>query len=375
MSVDANTWIPDHQLDNVSSLGFVNQLITEVLDSYFAYIDGDGPIRLEPVTDERREYVTVKGVKPVPTALSRRAATVIEDLRAVLEHVLMAELEATLGRPMTSKEEKAIELPHFATREALIRWSKDKRRSTLHQLHEGSPFFDRIDKLQPYNRTARPDLHPLHLLADLSNESKHRRPLKIGVLLGHSFAENGHPDFESGTQITAPLQPGDVVGSSPLRTKLVAAIYPNVCIRLPGTEKWSNLVSLLRDIESWTRTIAVPTLVVGTHENLPPISAGIDVSHGYDDVRLAIASADPQSAVEVSQGRIMIESMRRSLPELLMAMPAHPSRDVILPYVDSLEDGKVQEIVMTITSLRTEPYALMSYCAQIGDEIRASFSG
>lgn len=155
-------------------------------DTYFSYIDslGDGSIRMMRTSDTEREFVAVKGVVPVPTLLRGRVANVIEELRTVVEHVLMTAVEAALGRDMSSREQAAIEMPHRDSPEKLIAWAGDRRRSSLGPIHTGGDLFGRLDALQPYDRTARPELHPLSLIAEFSNETKHRRPLRIAVLSG-----------------------------------------------------------------------------------------------------------------------------------------------------------------------------------------------
>ena len=372
MTVDASAWVPDRQLDNVASLGFVNHLLGEVHDTYFAYVDGlgDGPIKMMRTSDKEREFVTVKAIVPVPTLLRGRVAKAIEELRAVLEHVLMSEVEAALGRSMTSKEQLAVEMPHRDSHAKLVAWSADKRRSTLSPIHAEGDLFDRLDALQPYNRAARPELHPLSLIAEFSNETKHRRPLRIAVLPGHIHAEGADTQFEPGVQLASPLQPGDVLGSVPLGVKALISVFPSVCIWLPETGEWRNLISTLRDLEAWVRTVAVPTLITGSHRNLPTINAGIDVIGGYDDLRVAIAGAAPVSATETGAERIMLETMKRDLPYLLAALPGRPGPDVIWAFVESLDDERIRDITLTFVSLRDGLPALGAFCAQLELEMR-----
>lgn len=65
------------------------------------------------------------------------------------------------------------------------------------------------------------------------------------------------------------------------------SVFASVCIWLPQTGEWSNLISTLRDLDSWVPTTAIPTLVTGSYRNLPTINAGIDVIDGDDDMRIA----------------------------------------------------------------------------------------
>jgi hypothetical protein len=116
--------------------------------------------------------------------------------------------------------------------------------------------------------------------------------------------------------------------------------------------------------------VAVPTLITGSHRNLPTINAGIDVIGGYDDLRVAIAGAAPVSATETGAERIMLETMKRDLPYLLAALPGRPGPDVIWAFVESLDDERIRDITLTFVSLRDGLPALGAFCAQLELEMR-----
>ena len=112
MSGDRNyAWLPDHQLPIASTLAHSNTLIAFVGDLLFDYLKDPGPFELASVDDDTLEHVVARSIAPLPEAISRFSADAMTQLRAALEHALYAQVEQQLGRPLTAKEGRWIEMP------------------------------------------------------------------------------------------------------------------------------------------------------------------------------------------------------------------------------------------------------------------------
>jgi hypothetical protein len=364
---DASTWLPDHQLEQATSLGHANLTFNNLLDIYYGYIEND-PIDLMPGLNGGREEIRVKHVKPIPPTVSRGASNFLNELRDALEHTVYAEVEHLLGRPLSEKEGETIELPHRDSREMLVKWSKDKRRSTLTPLHEGGVVFERIERLQPYHRVATPLEHPLRLLASLTNRSKHRKPPQLRVFAGPVYTHDSKARHLAVVLQSEPLQPNDVLATVPRGMYMEVGVTPDICIETPLG--WQNFFSTLRDVEEWVRLLAMPILITGEYENLLPINPGMDVLKGYTDLREALEISSAQSAADAGSERMMAETLRRSLPDTIELLPSKPNRELAESFTGSLD---YSEMLVVLNGFRAAASAedLLTHIYELERRVRA----
>lgn len=369
MTIESAAWVPPHQLENISGFGYTNDLLRRVFDIYFDY-NNDSPIEPASRIEGAREVVYVKRIRPAPMGLVHGLGSALEGLRDRVENTLMAELEALLGRNLTKKEAKAVEVPHLNSHGALLAWSNAKRRSTLHPLHQGGALFDRVERLQPYHRVQDPERHPLRMLAELTNELKHQRPLKVAVLLAQIHAGSDTERLHIPNRSNAPLQPNNVLCNAPTDREIELAIFPNIAVRLPHVGTWTNLIGLLGGLERWTREVAVPVLITGGHEGLEPIRAGIDILNSYDNLKDSLRAAHSITALDELDQRLMIGTMRQDLPGLLASLPAGFGSGSIDAFIRTLDDDAVRDIIARLEQTRNSIPGLLQFVDELEKDIR-----
>lgn len=285
--------------------------------------------------------MTVVAVAPLPAAVARYAADALTQLRAVIEHTIYAEVEHQLGRALDENEARRVEMPAGTSEDAFADWLKSRRRPELPPLRDGTPLVRRLRALQPYQRRDF-DNHPLRVLAEHTNLAKHRMPAVAATLLGAVTLDVHVPEFVIATGPDRPIQAGDVLVSGPPQTRVPLSVWPKVSIRRPHTDTWHVLMKELGEVEEWVRTVAIPHLVTGTHD-VDPLPPQLDTMIGYDDVRAALSWSGQMPAAERAMRRIQAGVAREGLAETLALHPRQVSTDVILAWLDTLDDDQVLE--------------------------------
>jgi len=345
-----NDWLPAHQDHLLYTLAHADESIEKACSVIYDYVRAD-PLRLEGRIREGREQVILSSIAPIPQSVPRDAANAINELRNALEHALSSEVEHLMGRSLELAEAKAIEMPIPKGSAELARWFKDKRRGTLTVLHADGTLGKRIAELQPPFGTDEDAVHPLRVLTEHSNLSKHRKPAEYALRLGRIV-----PDFDvDGLEAAVyaddtPMRAGDVLASVPRGTNLPMDIWPHVGIRRPHTGKWVVLSRELLMLEAWVRTVALPVLIVGTSD-VEPIPPHLDTSRAYGTHLEALSSAQPVPAAERLGLRLAGSVLREQLPYFFkLALPDTPAAEVD-QFVANLSDTRALEILQRFTNI------------------------
>lgn len=343
-------WLPAHQEHLLYTLAHADDVIDRVCKVIFDYVRAE-PLGLESRVGDGREDVVLSSVAPVPQSVPRDAAAAINELRNALEHALSAEAAHLLGRPLEAAEAQAIEMPVLKGEAALAGWFNHGRRRSLPVLHADGVLGKRIAELQPPFGSDQDAGHPLRVLAEHSNLSKHRRPAEYGLRLGRIS-----PDFDvDGLEALdypddKPMRAGDVLVSVPEGTYVPMDIWPTVGIRRPHTGKWVVLSHELLMLEVWVRTVALPTLIIG-NSDVEPIPPHLDISRAYETHMDALSSARAVPAAERLGLRLAGSVLRERLPEFFqLALPDAPHEDVE-HFVGNLSDTATLEILHRFTNI------------------------
>lgn len=332
-------WLPDHQLATALTLGHADEVAGRLNDLLFDYVAAE-PLGLESVFDDNLCRVTVTSVAPLPPAIARLSADVLTQLRAAIEHAIYAEVEAGLGRKLTTEEESRIEMPAKVTPAGFDEWLKQRRRKDLAPLREGAELVKRMRRLQPYERTD-VDQHPLRVLAQHTNLAKHRTPAVAAVQLGQVATwPLGNPEVLVGARGT-PLEVGTVLATGPKYKRVELSIYPQVAIRRPHTGEWMVVAKEIGNLAKWVRTVALPVIVTGKAKAEPPLPPQIDTTKGWADERDALRAGGPDPAERRFEARLQVQTVRRGMPEILATLPEPPDPAVIQQWVDGLSDDQV----------------------------------
>ncbi|WP_328437254.1 hypothetical protein OHA71_08365 [Streptomyces sp. NBC_00444] len=364
------SWLPDHHLHVVATLAHVDHTIDRALRLTHDYTER-GPITFAEVVTGDRVEVVVKALAPLPEAIPRLVADALTQLRAALEHTLYAEVEASLGRPLTDEEARGIEMPATTDAGALAKWFRDGRRRRLPPLHVGTPLAQRIEQLQPFqHRDA--DEHPLRLLAMYTNLAKHRTPAVAATRLGAVYPDDPRSDLTVALPLKPrpqpgdglPLREGDVLASAPRGARIPFSVVPTVSLQRPHTGVWVIAAHELDLLEQWVRTIAIPVLVTGNYKvsRLPP---QLDIAVGHKDLRAELATAGRTPAVVRARDRIAAVSARAGLVEVLAPSLGGPEAKTVRIWLDSLDDETVVEHVVRLGGLRGQPHELVSVCHEL----------
>jgi hypothetical protein len=311
-------------------------------DVLHGYVGPPGPLALETVAAGNQARVRVKAVAPLPAAISRYAAAALNELRGALEHVLFAEVEHQLGRPLSDAEGRLIEMPAAARPGAFEDWTGHRRRLQLRPLRPGTPLIARIRGLQPFESDDA-DGHPLRLLVDYTNHAKHRAPAVAATRIGAVV-----PDVSAaGLRVTEwgqfrPIEPGDVLASGPAHVSVPLSIFPVVSLRRPRAGTWHVLMTELGDLANWVRTVAVPRLVAG-RDDVDPLPPQLDTTVGHEDLREALRDAGTATAAERFFRRLDAMMAREALPEILALHPDRPDPALLASWAATLTDDQVLE--------------------------------
>ena len=361
------SWLPEHHLGVAATLSHVDELVSRAGEALYGYLKPPGPLELATVADGPLAHVTVAGVAPLPTAAARYAADALTQLRAAIEHSMYAEVEHQLARPLTAREARSIEMPACASEADFSTWLRHGSRKGLAPLREGAPLVQRMRDLQPYHRRDH-DNHPLRVLAEHTNLAKHRTPAVAATLLGLVKLDEDHPDVHvaaanSSSEEDRPVRAGDVLVSGPRFVQVPVSIWPKVCIQRPHTGTWHVFMHELGELEAWVRRIAVPMLIIGTHD-VDPLPPQFDTTVGHHDVRAALASAGTVPANARATKRIEAGTVRIALVEF--CEPYADGVDVarLRAWVDTLDDEAVLARHDQLVAARFDARALGSVLRQ-----------
>lgn len=292
------------------SLAHADDLIARTSDVLYDYLK-PGPLELENVADGDMARLTVTGVAPLPPGVSRLAADALTQLRAVLEHTLFAEVAYRLKRPLTKDEARCIEMPATTTADNFAKWIKSHRRPQLAPLRDGETLCEHIRELQPFHQ-ANPDGHPLRVLAEHTNLSKHRTPSVAATLLGAVKPDIPAPDLIVTSGADRPIEVGDVLATGPIDLRVPLSVWPKVSIQRPHTETWHVLIHELGELELWVRSVAVPHLITGS-SNVPSLPPQLDTKVGYHDIQIALSTASETPAAKRALYRMQADILRNGL--------------------------------------------------------------
>jgi len=285
--------------------------------------------------------VRIKAIAPIAEAVPRLASDAMNQMRSALEHAVFAEVVQLTGRELTQEEAQAIEMPVKTDENTLAERFKHRRRRTLPVLQASGDIGRRIAALQPYDVDDQQS-HPLKVLAEYTNHSKHRMPAVAAVRLGTIVPDYVVPgllivgEYED----DSPLGVGDVLASVPAGVPVPMSIWPKVGIRRPHTGEWMVLMQELGQLETWIRTEALPQIITGSCdvELIPP---QLDISGGYP----TSAEAGAIPAVERHQLRLMGQGLRDDLPGVFEQKLPEVPRETVDAFVAGLSDDAAIELM------------------------------
>lgn len=334
---DAETlsWLPDHQTHVLESLGHIDDQLHAVAVLLQDY-SRDGAFDLREEIDGSQIRVIIERVKPIPAAVSRGAADILNALRNLLEHVVYAEVEHALGRPLDEAESRALEMPVTDTSPNFDKWLNHKWRRDLPLLGSDGVLTQKLRALQPFDWTG-DGTSPLRLLADYTNATKHRKPAAVAVLVGKVVADYDISGLSVLSPVGEPAQVGDVIVTAPRSPRVGVDVWPLIAIRR-ATADWRVLVPELAHLEQWVREIALPLLLGLTEgQDLP---ASTDVLVGNDDMRSAAASAtDAPAAIRNLQKLTAEGVILPGLRDVLhRACFSDAERSAVDGWLESLDD-------------------------------------
>jgi hypothetical protein len=322
----------------VFTLAHADHLIAEAGEILLGYIRS-GPIALTSVADGDLMHVMAGGIAPLPPAVTRYAADALTQLRAALEHTVFAEVQYQLGRELSVAEQQTIEMPAAMTYDNYSKWLNHRTRRTLAPLHSNAPLCERIRSLQPYQRRDA-DQHPMRVLAEHTNLTKHRRLASVATLLGEVRPDVPAPRLVLSTVTDRPLQSGDRLVTGPVGLVVPVSIWPKVSIQRPHTKTWHVLLAELGMLADWVRTVAVPVLITGRHD-VAAIPPQIETSVGHADFTTALAGAGRLPAQARATRRIQATMAREAVVEILALHPDRPDSVVLAQWIGALDDDEV----------------------------------
>lgn len=357
-------WLPEHQLHVLATLAHIDSLIWRVGEVLYDYVSPPGPLEFDNVLDGDRRHVTVVSIAALPAIVSRCVADALTQMRAAIEHTVYAEAEHQLGRTLSDREARCIEMPACIDYGDFDKWLRNRGRPELPPLRRGAPLVKRMERLQPYHRRDASQ-HPLRILAEHTNQMKHRSPAVAATLVGKVVPDQVHPGLEL-RAIERPLRPGDVLASAPAELRVPLSIWPTVSLRRPHTSTWHVLMHELRDLEEWVREVAIPILIVGS-QKFGPLPPQLDITRGHSDLRTVLESAGSVPAARRAERRLMAGTGRGGLVDTLALHPRGVPRNSIRDWVSSLDDDAVLDCLERLAAASADggPLALAREADQL----------
>ncbi|MYQ61918.1 hypothetical protein GTY68_32775 [Streptomyces sp. SID4926] len=336
-----------------------------------------GPLSLTNLAQGNQSHLTVAAVAPLPQAIPRLIADALTQLRAAMEHTLYTEVEHRLGRPMTAQEARCIEMPACASADDFTKWLRHGRRSQLQPFHFGAPLTERIRALQPFQRRDSDD-HPLRLLVEHTNLSKHRTPAVAATRLGAIYPDKPHPDLTVALPLKLrsqagdglPLRVGDILASGPLDARIPISVMSTVSLQRPHTGVWNIAMRELEHLEEWVRTSAIPVLITGTRD-VTPLPPQLDIMTGHEDLRGELANSENTTAAQRARQRMMAQIARSDLVDLLSGHESPLSPTEVRTWVDTLDDISVLQKTDQLIRVVQVPTSLLGLMQELRDEVRA----
>lgn len=344
-------WLPEHQRHLLYTLAHVDSVIEHLAGTLYDYLRA-GPLEFENRATAGRDDMLVKAIAPIPEAVPRLASDALNQLRSAMEHALFAEVVQLTGRDLTPEEAQAIEMPVTKDPKALSDWFKHKRRRTLDVLQESGVLNGRIAALQPHEAKDKQS-HPLRVLAEHTNHSKHRTPAVAAVRLGTIIPDYVVPNFVIAGEYEddSPLNVGDVLASGPAGIPVPMSVWPKLGIRRPHTGEWKVLLHELGQLETWVRSEALPLIIVGT-THVDPIPPQLNIDRGYATYAKARAEASAVPAVERHLLRIKGQGLRDDLPGVLKQKLPETPRETAEAFVAGLSDTAALELINRYMRIR-----------------------
>lgn len=343
MMASSYAWLPDHHVRVAATLAHVDEVIAHAADLLFDYqTQPGGNVDFAEVPAGAFSRTVVVGLAPIPPKVPLLVADALVSLRNAVEHTLYAEVEHRDGE-LDDQAGRLVQMPAARSYADFQRWIDGRKKNGPPALQRGSDLLRRIGGLQPFHRLKNAQDHPMALLADHTNHSKHRAPAITAVQLAAMYREDQLPrsvrDVPRGPEI--PLKVGDAIAETPIGVKIPVELFPTIGLNRPGTDRWPILMQELDYLSSWVRTQAVPRLITGAEPPKPDLPARYDISIGHDDPRAAIADGTAKSAAKSHGDRLGAASVRIDMTDTIAQMPGAPSRDQIHAWWESLSDDEV----------------------------------
>lgn len=301
----APQWLPDDLAHVALRLGRADELEHHLGRVAFGWSSGGGgPLTLEQVHGSAPGTVeaVVTAIRPIPPVAAMLFSEAINHLRAVLDNVVFYLVESQRGAPLLDDAARQVALPIYDTAEKLEEWRK-RIRKKVPELDAGTLIGDRIESLQPYNSTdvvasmppimaylngVEPEyIHPLLLLQGYSNEDKHRA---IRLAFMRTIIQRSDQSFFATDLTMKPLAVGDSLGTATVGEPVMVESQAALHVERPGgTGTWVAPGAELHGLHSYVAEAAIPTLVTGARNAVPPLPWSVDLSDNGEDAEARIA--------------------------------------------------------------------------------------
>lgn len=113
----------------------------------------DGAFDLREEVEGSLIRVIIERVKPIPADVSRGVADILNALRNLLGHVVYAEVQRALGRPLDEAESRAREMPVTDTSPNFDKWLNHEWHRDLPLLGSDGILTQKLRALQPFEWT------------------------------------------------------------------------------------------------------------------------------------------------------------------------------------------------------------------------------
>lgn len=331
------SWLAPHQAQVLYTAAHVDATIQALIDTLHPYL-ASHPLQIGRRLTETEEQAVLIGIRPLPEGVPRQFADAVNQCRNALEHALTAEIRHRVGRELTEKEARAVEVPAAKDAGDFMDWHRHPGRRSLGVLTFGSEISNRLERLQPYHRNDS-ESHPLRVLVEHTNFAKHRAPTlaltRVGrVDVGEVQAPLGSAEHQEIMEI------GTVLASVPRGDVVPVDVWPQVMVQRPHTGEWRTLMKELAYVEEWVRRQALPIILEG-RTDLSPIRPHLDLTVGYTGVEEAWAAAGATAATDRGMRRMIAHGLRENLADMLVGENGEAVRTAAEAWTAVMSDAEV----------------------------------
>lgn len=349
------SWLGERHVNAAYAVVHLDDLIEQIGETLNTWADHpDRPLRLREEHHGTYKALVVDAAAAVPPKVPLLVADAFNQMRSLLEHVVFAEVCAAVGRELTEREERSLEIPNCTTLSKLEGWVTESRaRDGLKVLAPGSELFERLERIQLFEDEGDRSQHHLTRLIEYTNLAKHRRPVIANVMVPVVLSDDqplprSLEDLE--LRSDGPVQPGDVLKKADPERLTIVDSFPTIGMLRQSIGEWTILMNELNELFDWVRLYAIPTLVGADPFAVDALPATFDITDAVSGGLAAASAGSMVSAGERLDLKRNVALLREDVPGYICTIAPDLGFANVEAWVTALDDKVFESIAQVATA-------------------------